>query len=402
MKKQLYGQMSLFDSAPRANISDTGVHDLKRLQELQALPLDRKIMITQTRIIEWYTRWKGQVYVSFSGGKDSTVLLHIARQCFPDIEAVFVNTGLEYPELRKFVKSFDNVTILHPELRFDEVIKKYGYPVISKVVSEAIFQTRRNMKLGNTDTVRYKQLHGEYMTADGTQKSLYNKSKYKPLLYSDIPISSMCCDIMKKMPTKKYGRQTGKYPILAQLAEESRKRTDGWINSGCNGFHLKYPQSNPMAFWKEQDILEYISRYNLPIAPVYGDVVLSEDGCEYCTTGCNRTGCIFCAYGAHLEKESRFLRLKETHPRQYEYCIGGGEYGWIGWIVKNARWKFIDFVNEDGPMPPEEIEEFINEHKDDENYVFERVWMPNKQGLGMGHVFDEINKIYGEKFIRYK
>lgn len=107
------------------------VHTKERLRELQALPLERKILITQTRIIEWYTRYKGQVYVSFSGGKDSTVLLTIARQCFPDIEAVFVDTGLEYPEIRQFVKTFDNVTIIRPKMRFDEVIKKYGYPLIS-------------------------------------------------------------------------------------------------------------------------------------------------------------------------------------------------------------------------------------------------------------------------------
>ena len=112
------------------------VHDKARLRELQALPLDRKILITQTRIIEWYTRHKGQVYVSFSGGKDSTVLLTIARRCFPDIEAVFVDTGLEYPEIRQYVKTFDNVTICRPALRFDEVISKYGYPVISKEVSK--------------------------------------------------------------------------------------------------------------------------------------------------------------------------------------------------------------------------------------------------------------------------
>ena len=56
------------------------VHDAQRLMELQRLPLDRKIQITQTRIIEFYQHYQGQVCISFSGGKDSTVLLHIARQ----------------------------------------------------------------------------------------------------------------------------------------------------------------------------------------------------------------------------------------------------------------------------------------------------------------------------------
>ena len=84
----------------------------EELKALQALPLERKIMITQTRIIEWLLKFKGQVYVSFSGGKDSTVLLDLVRRIEPNVEAVFVNTGLEYPEIQSFGKSFGNVTIL--------------------------------------------------------------------------------------------------------------------------------------------------------------------------------------------------------------------------------------------------------------------------------------------------
>ena len=113
------------------------------MKELQSLPLERKIQITQTRIIEWYQHYNGAVYVSFSGGKDSTVLLHIARQLFPDIKAVFSNTGLEYPEIQKQVIKTENVDIIRPEMRFDEVICEYGYPLISKEVAEAIHFARR-------------------------------------------------------------------------------------------------------------------------------------------------------------------------------------------------------------------------------------------------------------------
>ena len=119
------------------------VHDAARLKELQALPLERKIQITQTRVIEWYQHYNGQVCVSFSGGKDSTVLLHIARQIYPNIPAVFSNTGLEYPEIQRFVKSFDNVDIVTPSMRFDDVITTYGYPLIGKEVAEAIYYARR-------------------------------------------------------------------------------------------------------------------------------------------------------------------------------------------------------------------------------------------------------------------
>jgi hypothetical protein len=119
------------------------VHDAERLKELQALPLYRKIMITQTRIMEWYNRYNGQVCVSFSGGKDSTVLLHIARQMYPDIPAVFSDTGLEYSAIREFVKTWDNVDIIRPDMNFGQVITTYGYPIIGKEVAEAIYYARR-------------------------------------------------------------------------------------------------------------------------------------------------------------------------------------------------------------------------------------------------------------------
>ena len=121
----------------------SGVHDAERLKELQSLDLNYKIMITQARIIDWYEHYNGNVCVSFSGGKDSTVLLHIARQIYPDIPAVFSNTGLEYPEIQKFVKGFDNVDIVTPSMNFGQVITEFGYPIIGKEVAEAIYYARR-------------------------------------------------------------------------------------------------------------------------------------------------------------------------------------------------------------------------------------------------------------------
>ena len=131
------------------------VHDAKRLEELRALPLERKIQISQTRIIEWYKHYNGNVVVSFSGGKDSTVLLHLVRSIFPDVKAVFSNTGLEYPEIQKHVMSIGNVDIVRPTMRFDEVISTYGYPLIGKEVAEAIFYARRiRSQSGNVERER--------------------------------------------------------------------------------------------------------------------------------------------------------------------------------------------------------------------------------------------------------
>ena len=330
-------------------------HTKEDLTQMQSLPLEAKIVMTQRRIREWYEYWGGQVYVSFSGGKDSTVLLHLVREMYPDVEAVYVDTGLEYPEIRHFVKTFDNVTILHPNMRFDEVIKTYGYPLISKEVSQRIHE----FKVARTN---WAQERWDKVGIYANKAPRYDLTKWKPLRDSSIPVSHMCCKVMKKKPAKDFEKQTGKKPILATMASESVLRKTQWMKNGCNAFDAKRKTSQPMSFWTEQDVLQYIKQNNLPIATVYGDIVpCNKKGDKFCTTGCSRTGCIFCAFGCHLEKEpSRFQRLKETHPRQYEYCIEGGEY------------------NENG------------------------IWIPNKQGLGMGHVFDEINKIYGEGFIKYK
>ena len=118
------------------------------------MPLDRKIQITQTRIIEWYQHYKGQVCVSFSGGKDSTVLLHIARQIYPNIPAVFSNTGLEYSSIQRFVKTWDNVDIVVPKINFVQVVSTYGYPLIGKEVAEAIYYARRIRPSGDRERER--------------------------------------------------------------------------------------------------------------------------------------------------------------------------------------------------------------------------------------------------------
>lgn len=116
-------------------------HTASELAQMRALPLEAKIRMTKYRIREWYEYWEGQVYISFSGGKDSTVLKHLIDSIYSDVPAIFVNTGLEYPEIQKFVKEVksgkydcfnSNIEILKPEKRFDEVIKEHGYPVISK------------------------------------------------------------------------------------------------------------------------------------------------------------------------------------------------------------------------------------------------------------------------------
>ena len=336
----------------------------EELKMKQGLPLDIKIRLTEQRLREWVNHFGVDgVYISFSGGKDSTVLLDIARRLYPEIPAVFVNTGLEYPEIQAFVRTFDNVEILRPKLAFPEVIKKYGYPFIGKGIAQKIYEAR-----GKDESVRaYRALYGLGELAG----SRYSYPKYADLINAPDIIGYKCCNIMKKGPAKEYERKTGRTPITATMADESILRQDKWLKNGCNAFEAKRPNSAPISFWRENDVLEYIKTRGLPICSVYGDVVIDgSDGfeyvgtlggaCRYCTTGEQRTGCIFCGFGAHLDRgETRFERLKRTHPKQYAYCMGGGAYDVDG------------------------------------------LWKPTREGLGMAHVIDDLNARYGKDFIRY-
>lgn len=297
------------------------------LEQMQSLPLEAKIRMTQNRIRSWLNKY--DAYVSFSGGKDSTVLLHIARQIYPNTQAVFIDTGLEYPELRQFVKTVPNVTWLKPEMNFRKVIETYGYPTISKEVSKRVYEYHNAEKKDKLkECLAYQEFNGIRKALNGN--SFYNKKKWKFLIDANFLISHKCCDIMKKKPSKKFEKETGLKPIIGTMACESQNRKTAWLRYGCNAYESKRPKSQPMSFWTEQDVLEYLKKYNIPYASAYGDIVQDENG-KYHTTGCDRTGCMFCMFGCHLEKQpNRFQKMKETHPKIYQYCMKSIEQGGLG------------------------------------------------------------------------
>lgn len=246
-------------------------HDIKELRIYQEFPLETKITMTIQRLYWWDEYWKGNEYISFSGGKDSTVLLHIARErAYLNIPAVFVNTGLEYPEIRQFAKSFDNVETLYPKLSFEEVIRKYGYPVLGKEICHKLEYARKGADWAL-----------KFVNGDGNQ-SRYNIPKYKLVLDMDFKVSSVCCDVIKKAPGHEYEKRTGRKRITAQMACESTLRTQQWLFEGCNGYDMKSPVSNPMSFWTEQDVLQYILQNDLPLASVYGKI---EGESQMCLDG---------------------------------------------------------------------------------------------------------------------
>lgn len=296
---------------------DGKIHDSQRLKELQALPLWRKIQITQARIMEWYKFYEGQVSISFSGGKDSTVLLDLARRIYPDIEAVFVDTGLEYPEIRDFVKTKENITWLKPSMKFNDVVEEYGWNFPSKEVALLVWYAN-NSKNKKQNYLNY--LNGN--NADGTENQFKQRfKKYAYLINAPCKISNKCCGIMKEKPLDKYRKQTGKKAIVGTMASESTRRKQAWMKVGCNAFDKSNPTSQPISFWTEQDVLSYIKEFEIPYAAIYGDIITDNKG-NYITTGEKRTGCMFCPVGINLEKTpNKFQRMKITHPKQYNYCI---------------------------------------------------------------------------------
>lgn len=210
----------------------------------------------------------------------------------------------------------------------------------------------------------------ETIPNDLKDRSMFSCVRYQFFLDAPFEISNECCNVMKKRPSKKYTKETGRHPITAQMASESRLRTQVWLKHGCNAFDAKKPVSNPMSFWTEQDVLLYIKKYGIQICSVYGEIVEDIPDSEVegqltfsdlegfedmelfdaklpalRTTGCQRTGCVFCGYGCHHDKSpTRFERLHETHPKLYEYIMRPWDEGGLGYKV------IIDWINEHGNL----------------------------------------------------
>jgi len=270
----------------------------QELKRRQALPLSEKIEMSQCVIEQWYDYWKGSVYVAFSGGKDSTVLLDLVRKIFPEVPAVFIDTGLEYPEIKEHVKMFDNVITLRPKMSYRQVIEKYGYPIISKEQARYLFEYQTS----NSEKLKSIRLYGNKWGAGKISK------KWLYLIDAPFKISHKCCDVMKKSPAKLYEKQTHRHGYLGTLASESNMRTETYLRYGCNMYDRARPLSSPLSFWVEQDILDYIDKYSIKLADIYKTE--------------NRTGCMFCAFGVHLESNpNKFQRMKLHHPKLYEYCL---------------------------------------------------------------------------------
>lgn len=276
------------------------------LKSLRDMNLDSKIIQSKYLIRQAVTEFGIEnIYISYSGGKDSTVLSHIAKTMYPNILHIFANTTNEYPETLehiKWEKEKNNTNIIsvipkdsHGEIwTFKKVVSTYGYPMFSKRVSNAI----RTYQHAKSDTTRRHSL--DYIKR--------NFKKYDD--FKELPISDKCCDKLKKEPIRRKAKELGmKCAILGILASESYQREKDWLEYGCNVFYeRKDNQSRPLSFWTDDDIKEYIERYNVKISSLY-------------SKGYTRNGCMYCGFGINMDSNNcnRFQLLKKTHPTQYRY-----------------------------------------------------------------------------------
>ena len=290
------------------------------------------------RIVQWHTINKGMVYISFSGGKDSTVLAELVWSIYPDLPAVFSNTTNEYPEIQKFVnkkiKEGKNIVIVKPDISFKKVIERFGWAVISKTQAMAISRYRN----GDEDAKEYR-MNGRINKDTGKKEKAGTISKkHRYMIDAPFKISENCCEQLKKKPFKKYNKKTGRVPFTGEMASESMNREEEWIKSGCNAFDKKGLKSSPLSFWTEQDILHFLKDYSVDYcSDLYGDIVESTDmfqldffkdqqNADLKCTGVSRSGCMFCMFGLELETlanhgENRFTKMKKTHPKHHNAII---------------------------------------------------------------------------------
>lgn len=287
--------------------------DAKTLKERQAWTLAQKIDHSLGVIDQFVSHFDGQVYVSFSGGKDSCVMLSLVEMIMPHVPCLFVMTGCESPSVCRFVRQMKrnghNIEFAKPKKTLKQILQECGFPLVSKQVSHDIHAVRRN----------------PYCMS--SRKKLIRSNPHRIperwmyLLNEPYEVSDRCCYWLKKQPCYAYSRRTGRKAFVGVLASESDNRTASYVSrGGCNSFaeYVGHSATSwPLAIWTDADVWAYIADRHLVLPDVY-------------ERGVTRTGCMGCGFGAHLDATSLQVMQREW-PRWYaqlmDYRNNGVRYG---------------------------------------------------------------------------
>ena len=237
-------------------------------------------------------------YVSYSGGKDSTILLYLSRIIKKDIRAIFFNTTNEFPEMYRFLKNIDGIEWVQPEMNLKQVIEKFGFPLISKEQSQYL----REYRHAKSEKHKYLRLNGR------PDKPYQGKisNKWQHLINAPFEISEKCCYYLKKKPAIKFEKETGLKPIIGTSVNESTLRKQKYLVTGCNSFDTKRIASYPLSIWTEENKWDFIRKNKIPYCGIYDK-------------GETQTGCMVCGFGCQYD--DRFERLKEIEPKAYKTAM---------------------------------------------------------------------------------
>jgi hypothetical protein len=313
----------------------------QEFMQKQSLPYEAKVIHAQLRAREFYDHMDANVYCSVGGLDSITLLLFLRKYVSKDIPGVSVSS-LEDRSIQRIHRQLDNMILLKPYKSKVQVIKEFGYPVISKM------KARKIEHIQKPDNPKQTYIHALF-TGDMGEQGKFKHSKeiklpdkwlklfgglynsHRPDLSCQIApfkVSDRCCHWMKEKPINDFAKKNNLVPYMGLMASEGGQRRLGLRKNGCNYYGKTVTRSCPFAIFNRQDLLQLALDLNVPVPAIYGEIVRDEDG-TLRTTKAQRTGCTMCGFGIHIEKRPhRFDRLRETNYKEWYfwmYTMGWGE-----------------------------------------------------------------------------
>lgn len=281
-----------------------------------------------SKILKAWKDGEGKMFVSFSGGKDSTVLYHLVKMAGIKADVLFFDTGIELDAVYDFVKTFDDVILRKPKKPFGRIIKEYGKPFKSKYNSEYLKTYDGSYKnpfnlVRNNEFIKgtIHKIIGSYIVDTGVKahsRALAKKNFHilHPDRIEEYKIANKCCSYLKKDPSADYIKENdvnGYFMGVRKAEGGARAMTYKSCRSMKKVGKKLILQSMPMFDWEDSDIDDFIQHYNIPISRAYT---------EY---GLKRTGCFCCPFAQ--EMDVNLEALYKFEPNKYKASLK-----WLGQV----------------------------------------------------------------------
>lgn len=316
----------------------------------QQLPYDFKVAYASARAWEFYRecgRLNLNCHVSV-GGLDSITLYLFLDSIGIHVPAVSVSS-LEDKSIQKIHKQLGIIT-LNPLKSKVQVIKEYGFPILSKEIANKINLLQKPSN--DNKTVRHAIITGETGSYGGNRTNTRmklsqcwlelfggyeNDNENVNYLKPDFFVSDRCCYYLKEKPCDLWAKENNSVPYLGLMASEGGRREKSLMINGCNYFGSSTIRSAPFAIFNRQDLLQLAIDLNVPVPEVYGSIE-SDDSSNLFTTKAQRTGCSMCGFGIQKERvrPHRFDLLYNNNPAEWNFWMNevgfGKVFDWIGFL----------------------------------------------------------------------